>query len=91
MKRRKLSKNGMGRPEKMAVMAATCGISAGGGCAAMWKTAGRGFCEYVRHEVELARRIFDRVSAVRPESFALLVSREFYEQLNDLLGYGGAE
>lgn len=58
----------------------------GGGCAAMWKTVQRGFCEYIQNEVDLAHYIYKRVVDLKPESFALLVSRAFYEQLTAILG-----
>lgn len=57
----------------------------GGGCAAMWKTAGIGFCEYIKKEIYLAEYIYKYIAEVKPEAFALLVSNEFYERLKTTL------
>lgn len=54
----------------------------GGGCAAMWKTKKRGFCEYIKNEIDLATYIYKRISKEKPEAFALLVSDEFYTYLH---------
>ncbi len=57
----------------------------GGGCAAMWKTKKRGFCEYIKNEIDLATYIYNRVAKEKPEAFALLVSEEFYTYLQDFI------
>jgi uncharacterized protein len=54
----------------------------GGGCAAMWKTKKRGFCEYIKNEISLVTYIYEKVSKEKPEAFALLVSGEFYTRLH---------
>lgn len=57
----------------------------GGGCAAMWKTKGRGFCEYIRNEINLSFYIYKYIAEVKPEAFALMVSKEFYEKLATII------
>nr|CBH37810.1 conserved hypothetical protein, radical SAM superfamily [uncultured archaeon] len=57
----------------------------GGGCAAMWKTKGRGFCEYIKNEIDLSFYIYNSVTEVNPEAFALMVSKEFYEKLTTII------
>lgn len=60
----------------------------GGGCAAMWKTTGRGFCEYILQEIQLARHIYRTVNEQRPEALALLVSESFYNRLKHFIYQG---
>ncbi|NOZ25852.1 MAG: radical SAM protein [Nitrospirae bacterium] len=57
----------------------------GGGCAAMWKMKGRGFCEYIREEIRLAAHIYERISETRPEALALMVSKEFHDRLANMI------
>lgn len=57
----------------------------GGGCAAMWKMKGRGFCEYIRSEIRLAEYIYGRLSETRPEALSLMVSREFHDRLAEMI------
>lgn len=56
----------------------------GGGCAAMWKIVGQGFCEYIHEEIDRAFSIYEQVVKTRPEALALLVSQEFYQRLTNL-------
>ncbi len=54
----------------------------GGGCAAIWKTKGSGYCHMTRLEVEMALRVYNAVSRVKPEALALMVSKDFYDKIN---------
>lgn len=57
----------------------------GGGCAAMWKTKDRGFCEFIKNEIDLSLYIYEYISRVKPETLALMVSKEFYEKMESTI------
>lgn len=62
-------------------------IYCGGGCSAMWKNTNQGFCDFIKHEIKLAKYIYNRVAKEKPEALALLVSKEFHSKLTSLIDY----